>query len=106
MYAILEKPSNLPNKINFEQKQNVPGSLNLPGASSLDNGQELYDIYFYKRNRRLMLASRCILVVSLILILFFYNSRLRLYVLQTIMLLDCTCNVFNFAELTVQWLTM
>ena len=27
MYAIVEKPSNLPNKIDFEQKQDVPGGL-------------------------------------------------------------------------------
>ena len=35
MYAILEEPSNLPNKINFEQKEDVPGGLNLLWTSSI-----------------------------------------------------------------------
>ena len=59
MYAILEKPSNLSNKIKFEQKQDVPGGLLSMWASSVDAGQKSYDLYFYmyKRDRRLLLAS-------------------------------------------------
>jgi len=45
MYAILGKPSNLPNKINFEQKQDVPGGFNLLWAASLDTGQKTRYIF-------------------------------------------------------------
>ena len=69
MCAILEKPSNLPNKINSEQKQHVPD--NLLWASSLDTGQKSCDIYFYKHNRRLMLANCCTLVQSVYVVFFF-----------------------------------
>ena len=45
MYAILGKPSNLPNKINFEQRQDVPGGFNLLWAPSLDTGQKSRHIF-------------------------------------------------------------
>ena len=48
MHAILEKPSNLLNKMNFEWKQDVPAGFNLLWASSLGTGQTSYHIYLCK----------------------------------------------------------
>ena len=45
MYATLENPSKLANKINFEQKQDVPASLYLEWVLPLDTEQKSYELF-------------------------------------------------------------
>ena len=45
MYATLEKPSNLANKINFEQKQDFQLVFNLVWAFPLDTDQKSYEFF-------------------------------------------------------------
>jgi len=83
--------------------------FNLAGVGFyLNTGQKSYNIYFYKCNRGLMSASGCTVVQSLYFILFFlfWAFGPAFYVLQIILLIDCTCHICNFVKLTVQWLIM
>ena len=83
--------------------------FNLVWVAPLDTGQNsyMYALYFYNRIR-LMLASSCNSVQSPYF-KFIHSVLLTgtFYVLQIkIMLLDCTCHIFNFVKLTVKWLTI